>query len=96
MSNVSDTSVEAYAKYCAANKVSPAQQTVLYVLAYYGPQTRQDIARLSGLSLSSVCGRVRELVLEGAICNHERVQDVLTGCGQWKLKIKEDSDVQKS
>ena len=96
MSNVADTSVEAYAKYCAANKVIPAQRTVLYVLAYYGPQTRQDIARLSGLSLSSVCGRVRELVLAGAICNHTRVPDVLTNCSQWQLKIKEDRNVQES
>lgn len=94
MSNVADTSVEAYAKYCASNKVSPAQRIVLHVLAYDGPQTRQDIAKLSGMSLSSVCGRVRELVLAGAICNHERVYDVLTGCSQWKLKIKEDQNVQ--
>lgn len=94
MSNVSDTSMEAYQQYCWNNKVSPSQARVLWTLAFHGPLTRQDIAKRSGISLSSVCSRVRELMLEGVVVNDERVHDVLTNCSQWKLKIKEVHDVQ--
>ena len=96
MTNVSDTSVEAYWKYCTANKVSPAQARVLWTLAFYGQLTRQGIAKYSNARLSSVCGRVRELMLAGVIVNAERVHDAVTGCSQWKLKIKEVQDVQVS
>lgn len=89
MSNVADTSMEAYQQYCWNNKVSPAQARVLWTLAFHGPLTRQDIAQRSSTRLSSVCGRVRELMLAGVIVNAERVHDVVTGCSQWKLKIKE-------
>lgn len=43
------------------------QQTVLQVLRALGPMTRHEIAAVTGLPLSSICGRVSELLHEGSI-----------------------------
>jgi hypothetical protein len=43
------------------------QQTVLQTLRALGPMTRHEIAAVTGLPLSSICGRVSELLSVGSL-----------------------------
>ena len=47
------------------------QRLVLDTLRAWGPSTRHELAAMTGLPLSSICGRVAELVAEGSV--RERV-----------------------
>jgi hypothetical protein len=49
------------------------------VVNFVGGLTRQEIADLSGLSINSVCGRVNELINEGALIE----QPHPSGVGYW-------------
>jgi predicted transcriptional regulator len=50
------------------------QQTILTTLRSYGPMTRHELAAATNLPLSSVCGRVSELMKAGSI----RIQKIET------------------
>ena len=43
------------------------RQRVLDALRQHGPMTRHEVASVTGLPLSSVCGRVNELVERGLV-----------------------------
>jgi predicted transcriptional regulator len=58
----------------AVHKLPKQQRTVLEVLRSHGPMTRHEIAAVCQLPLSSVCGRVAELMKAGSV----RIQKIET------------------
>lgn len=59
------TSLDAYAELSASGKKLTQQERVLQVLSECAPLTRNELSERTGLRLSSVCGRVNELVAKG-------------------------------
>ena len=76
--SVADTSVEAFHD---TKPQHPRQQTrILAMLERSGrPMTRGEIAAISGIALSAVCGRVNELVKVGSLIELDRRQCRITG-----------------
>ena len=64
---VRDTSIEAYHDMKGSGELSVRQQEVLAALERGRDYSRAEIAMASGLRLSSVCGRVNELIKLGRI-----------------------------
>lgn len=62
---VATTSVVAYRDHKAAGRVSAQQQQILDALAGGRALSRRELAEVAGLELSSVCGRVNELLQSG-------------------------------
>jgi predicted transcriptional regulator len=50
-----------------ADRAPRQRQRVLDTLRAWGPMTRHELADATGLPLSSVCGRVNELMKSGAV-----------------------------
>lgn len=75
---VRDTSVEAFHD---TKPQHPRQQTrILDILARRGqPMTRGELAAMSGIALSAVCGRVNELVGSGDLIELPRRPCKLSG-----------------
>ena len=65
--SVAFTSVDAYKEHKAAGKVGTQAQHILDFLAFGKDYSRREIAGITGLELSSVCGRVNELLEVGAL-----------------------------
>lgn len=63
---IAGTSMLAYAQLKAGRKLQPMEQRVLNALMHR-TATREEIAHLTGMRLSSVCGRVRSLLCAGLI-----------------------------
>ena len=65
--SVAFTSVDAYNQHKAQGKTSTQAQHILDFLAFGKDYSRREISGLTGLELSSVCGRVNELLSVGAL-----------------------------
>ena len=65
--SVAFTSIDAYKEHKAQGKVGTQAQHILDFLAFGKDYSRREIAGLTGLELSSVCGRVNELLEIGAL-----------------------------
>lgn len=50
-----------------ADRAPRQRETVLQTMRAWGPMTRHELAEATGLPLSSVCGRVNELMKSGAV-----------------------------
>ena len=69
---VRDTSLEAYHKLKQDGKRIPQWMCVIHTLRRGSGLTRGEIAQLSGMRLSSVCGRVNELIQENILIDGAR------------------------
>jgi hypothetical protein len=65
--SVAFTSIDAYKEHKAQGKVGTQAQHILDFLAFGKDYSRREISGLTGLELSSVCGRVNELLEIGAL-----------------------------
>lgn len=54
-------------RLAVASRLPTQRATVLNVLRALGPMTRHELAAVTHLPLSSICGRVAELVKAGSI-----------------------------
>jgi hypothetical protein len=65
--SVAFTSIDAYKEHKAQGKVGTQAQHILDFIVFGKDYSRREIAGLTGLELSSVCGRVNELLEIGAL-----------------------------
>lgn len=66
-----DTSRAAYQDAKDSGLTHRTRGLVLAALRGYGPMTRHELSAVTGLPLSSICGRVNELMAEGLVSVHE-------------------------
>lgn len=64
---IADTSVTAYHEHRDTGKLSRQANTILSQMAPGTTYSRRELARHTGLELSSVCGRVNELLAIGLL-----------------------------
>lgn len=69
--NVSTTSREAYQEHKDAGKVGLQAQRILTSMIEGQGYSRRELARAMGIELSSVCGRVNELLQIGLLAEGE-------------------------
>ena len=67
-------SIEAYAKHIESGKQATQWMKIYAFLGSQLPCTRSEISRFTGIRMSSVCGRVNELIKGGLIQEHGRRQ----------------------
>jgi len=79
-SHVRDTSREAYKEHAGSGKLTERQGQIIYYLRFKPQgQTRSEIAQGTTLRLSSVCGRVNELIKLGVLTDGPRRKCSVTG-----------------
>lgn len=76
--SVRDTSIEAYEWLKENGKIPPLDRRVLASIPA-GGATRNEIAKISGVALCSLCGAVTRLVKVGAAYDDERRECRVTG-----------------
>lgn len=64
---VASTSIAAYREHQAAGKIGLQAQKILDTMLAGKDYSRRELAALAGLELSSVCGRVNEMLGIGLI-----------------------------
>jgi hypothetical protein len=62
--HVSETSLSAYHSLKREGKITPMQQRIVDSMDAYKSYTRKELATVTNMELSSVCGRVNELLAE--------------------------------
>lgn len=64
---VKPTSVEAYARLRAEGRLTTQHTLILSAWKPGVTYTRQELAKLTGLGINAICGRVAELIAMGAV-----------------------------
>lgn len=64
---ISETSVIAYKEHKAAGKVGSQAMSLFDAMEFHKDYSRRELANLAGLELSSVCGRVNEMLQIGML-----------------------------
>lgn len=83
-----DTSRDAYRGFIAEGRLEPMQQRIVDFLASHaGDYTRRELALYTGIGISSVCGRVKELLEAGSIVEKSRRPCSQTGIAAHALAI---------
>lgn len=78
--DVRDTSIEAYHGHKTNGQLSNQQAVIIDALTRAGrPLTRREIERAAHLTISSVCGRVNELLTDGTLLEEPRRECSITG-----------------
>lgn len=65
---VRDTSIEAYHDHKGDGKLEPQQRDLLNAMRRGRDYSRTELAEATGIRLASVCGRVKELLEKGRLC----------------------------
>ena len=65
--SVSDTSIKAYKEHREEGKVGKQAQFILSNMNYSFDYSRRELSQMFNLELSSVCGRVNELLQAGLL-----------------------------
>lgn len=82
------TSVDAYRAFRSSPSLSRQQRVIVdHLAAYRGGHTRAELAQATGIRLSSVCGRVNELLERGEIVERSRRPCSVTGVQAHVLRI---------
>jgi hypothetical protein len=76
---VAQTSIQAYKEHQAAGKVGKQSQYILDTMMPGRTYSRRELAIASGLELSSVCGRVNELLQIGLVSEASPRRCTVTG-----------------
>ena len=85
---MNETSLEAYWHVRTNKQFSKQAAQVLDYLHINGPTTRAELARRTRFRLSSICGRVNELMGLGLVEEAFKVPDPHTLRNVWTVKIK--------
>lgn len=86
---VRDTSLEAYVEHAETGKLSEQQQTIMYFMRFKPDGvTRNELATGSTMRLSSVCGRVNELIKKGLLEDGPRRRCTITGINSHVITAK--------
>ena len=76
--SVAQTSINAYKEHRAAGKVGQQAQSILDSMDSGFGYSRRELAKKTGLELSSVCGRVNELLSLGLLVEGEKRRCLIT------------------
>jgi len=85
---MNETSLQAYWSEKLSHRFEVREAQVMDNLNIDGPATRKELARRTGLSLSSICGRVYSLIKEGFVEEYAKVPDPDTLKNVWAVRIK--------
>ncbi len=77
--SVKDTSIIAYQDITDSGAALTQKQRVYQAIKASGPLTRQELAKLTGLAINAICGRVNELLKEGVVLEHDSRRCRVTG-----------------
>jgi hypothetical protein len=71
---IAETSVIAYKEHKAAGKVGSQAMTIFDAMGFSKDYSRRELVALTGLELSSICGRVNEMLQIGMLkeVNHRK------------------------
>lgn len=72
-------SIDAYHEHLKSGKALKQWQKIYAAMKLYKPLTRSELSDATGIRLSSVCGRVNELIEAGLVVEHERRKCTVTG-----------------
>lgn len=64
---IAETSIIAYKEHKAAGKVGSQALSLFDAMEFHKDYSRRELANLAGLELSSVCGRVNEMLQIGML-----------------------------
>lgn len=84
---VRDTSKSAYKEHKSSGEAESQQNRILTLLADRPAMTRAEIAKALNMRLSSICGRVRELLNAGKLQDHPRRPCSITGIMSHEVSI---------
>lgn len=90
---VADTSIEAYDEHKAAGKVGAQAHMILGMLEDSRNYSRKEISKLVGIELSSVCGRVNELLAVGLLVEDEKRKCSITGKTIHAVRTRSENDI---
>jgi len=65
--SVAETSVMAYKEHRATGKVGSQAMYIFETMGFNKDYSRREIVQITGLELSSVCGRINEMLQSGMI-----------------------------
>ncbi len=85
---VRSISIEAYQKHIDSGKRSTQWMAIYAFINCQLPITRSEISDFIGIRMSSVCGRVNELIKAGLIEEHSRRKCKVTGEPAHTLTLK--------
>ena len=86
MDNIKGTSRTAYLHHSVEGHTISQREHIMRCLSTSGPLTRFQISRLTGIRLTSVCGRVKALIDKGQIEITHEAEDPMTGKAAEYLK----------
>jgi len=72
-------SIEAYRRHIDSGKALTQWVRIYRTLKHYGPKTRAELEQCTGFRISSVCGRVKELLDAGMLEELSRRECSVTG-----------------
>lgn len=85
---VRDTSVDSYHEHRDSGKLGKQQQRIVtYMRACPGGYTRSELAAVMGARLSSVCGRINELIKRGIVHDAPRRTCRITGKNAHEISL---------
>ena len=87
--SVAETSLMAYEEHIASGKVGAQAQSIINSMRTEQDYSRRELARLTGLELSSICGRVNELVAIGKLEECDKRRCAVTGKTIKPIKLAE-------
>lgn len=76
---VADTSIIAYKEHKALGKVGKQAQALFDYMDFGIEYSRKELARSTGMELSSVCGRVNEMLEVGMLKEGDKRKCKITG-----------------
>ena len=65
--SVAQTSIDAYKEHRAKGKVGSQAMSLFDAMQFHEDYSRRELAGLTGLELSSICGRVNEMLQIGML-----------------------------
>lgn len=88
--SVSDTSVDAYNEHKESGKLGKQAMSIMAGLEPNKDYSRREISKLLKMELSSVCGRVNELLAAGLMLELETRKCLVTGKTIHPVKVRKD------
>jgi len=90
--SVANTSIQAYDEHKAAGKVGAQAHRILGMMDDKVNYSRKELSKLIGIELSSICGRVNELLSVGLLVEDEPRKCFITGKKINPVRIRKEND----
>jgi hypothetical protein len=90
--NIANTSIEAYNEHKAAGKVGAQANMILEKMRPNVNYSRKELSKIIGIELSSICGRVNELLALGLLVEDAQRKCLITGKKINPVRIRNSDD----